>query len=76
MNQKLNEIHSIITAKTGNTNQHQTKKHQNEVIEFVLNCFYCNIKIQADKADQFKSLMVSNKEPNELVNLKKNTNFL
>ena len=67
LNQKLNEIHSTIIAKTGNATQHQTKKHQNEILEFVLNCFYCNIKIQADKADQFKCLMVSNKEPNELV---------
>lgn len=69
MNQKLNEIHSIIIAKTGNTNQHHTKKHQIEGMDFVLNCFYCNIKIQADKADQFKCLMVSNKEPNELVSI-------
>ncbi len=69
MNQKLNEIHSFIIAKISNTNHLHNKKHnQNDILEFVLNCFYCNIKIQADKADQFKCLMLTNKEPNELVN--------
>jgi len=78
MNQKLNEIQSLIITKTGNINHvHNRKNNQNDIVEFVLNCFYCNIKIQADKADQFKCLMVSNKEPNELVTkLKRNYNFL
>ena len=69
LNHKLNEIYAHISGKIGNSGQPIYKKYShNEILEFVINCFYCNVKIQPDKADQFRTLFINNKEPNELVN--------
>jgi len=69
---KLNEIHMTILSKTNSNNQTQIKKlNQFETIEFSIYCFYCNLKIQADKSDQFRSLNANNKEAASIVNFLK-----
>lgn len=68
LNQKLNELYATLMSRALNTPLNKNRKNnQNEAVEFVLNCFYCNIKIQADKADQFKMYLTNHKEPNEMV---------
>lgn len=66
---KLNEIHMTILSKINSNNQNQFKKvDQFEMIEFAIYCFYCNLKIQADKSDQFRSLNTNSKETVGVVN--------
>lgn len=71
-NQKLNEI--VLHMEKGFKMIAQDKKSGQPAsiytsAEFILNCFYCNAKISADKADQFRNLPVHNKEGNEIVKI-------
>jgi hypothetical protein len=69
LNQKLNEIVSHF-QKGLKSFTHTDKKTglilQNN-LELILNCFYCNAKIHADKADQFRNLFANNRDGNEYV---------
>jgi hypothetical protein len=70
LSHKLNEIHMSILSKTNSNNQNLIKKfNQIDTIEFSIYCFYCNLKIQSDKSDQFRSLNANNTESFGIVNL-------
>jgi hypothetical protein len=68
LNQKLNEIISHISS-INIRNISGDKKHlmSHNMTEWVINCFYCNIKIHAEKTDQFRYLMMNNKDGTEWV---------
>ena len=58
LTQKLNEIMSYIEKKDRKIINYS---------EWVLSCFYCGVKIQSEKADQFRYMFVNNREHTECV---------
>jgi hypothetical protein len=66
LNQKLNEIVSHLEKgfRIHGDKKSSTILNNHNSTEMILSCFYCNAKIHAERADQFKNLFVNNKEEN------------